>query len=425
MKKSLVIDLIVILSALAMPACQKSDNSVAPNGPGQSTPLPIAISGSYCTTWTQGTWSADGSSPINVTCQQADGSWTVMGGFPEAPPTPLDSVSYGEPSLIKAAGGDIYLGYSRWKMGQDKEHLVARYRSGSGWTPVTSVDVNSSGASLLPSYSQFGGKLFELNGTPYYFWTQSEKSLVSTPNGNVWNHVTVSSVFTRHPEAVVSATPGQVYLYYGQPNPTVYSFNGTAVTSLGGPTINAATEYTLYSSLVEWNGQLVLAYTSSDYPVVGNWQNEVDQIKVSFYTNGVWSVPMSGIQDKPGHDGVNPFLFTDSGQLFIMYGDYTTTGLPTEYDQLSFRFRVKRWDGSVWQPLSGESDVVNLSQRFEFFNDNGTVLVTVVQNADANNSQRRVLAWKNGQFGYSGGIVKYYPNSGFRMGFRPGAIIKL
>lgn len=83
--------------------------------------------------------------------------------------------------------------------------------------------------------------------------------------------------------------------------------------------------------------------------------------------------------------------------------------------------------GLTCQRVGPESDVIYLSQRFEFLNDDGRVLVNVIQPApNGTDSQQVVLTWSESQFfGYAGNIIRTWPNQLFVEQFRPGAIVKL
>lgn len=407
--------------------CRSSNGSRSAAAPSQPAPQPppppppppvIPITGTYCTL------SADS---IYLMCLQANGQWQASGGSP-VNQTPTNPPTYSfNPSLSKLANGNLVLAYTE-STPDSYKIMLYQYNSTTGWSALSSSNL----ATALPQgqepYSQFGGSFFELNNKQYYFWTHYFGGYLSTPSANSWTHIAVEpslTNFMRHPEVFVAAAPNTAYIHYGEPTPKVWRFNGTALSAVGNLVTNPATEYTLYTAMTEWNGNPVIAYTSSNFKTTNNWFTSTDVTKVYAYNGTTWNQLSAGIQDTPGHDGVKPYLFTQGGNLHIMYADYTTTGVPTEPDQILMRFRVKRWNGTSWQQVGTESDPVYLSQRFEFLNDNGTILVNVIQGAPGGGSQQVVLAWVNGGFGYLGNPVCAWPTTPFKMHPRPGAVIKL
>ena len=84
------------------------------------------------------------------------------------------------------------------------------------------------------------------------------------------------------------------------------------------------------------------------------------------------------------------------------------------------------WNGSSWTPVGQESPTIYYSQRHEFFDDNGNVLVNVVTpDAAGTGSQQVVLEWTGSQFVQLGNVIQSYPDQPYLMIPRPGAVIKL
>ncbi len=409
-----------------------------------NTPLPGSpISGKYCTTWSElnETW-AGNQPPIQITCLNSNNQWVAVGGFPESPPTSGEAY-YRWPSLSTTPNGDVLLSYIRRRTGApDEELMVNRYNATTGWTQVNEMPANTAppnkfGDTLLPSYSQYGGQVFQFQNLDYLFWTQPQGGgqlqggVLSQQTATGWNQIPIApslGTFFRFPNVLISADGKTAYLYYGEPTPTVWEFDGTNLISLGGPSVTSS-EWTLQSALTEYNGGLALAYTSDNFPVQQSWATTTSVTKIAVYNGQTWSLISNQIEDTPGHDSSVPFLFTDQVNLYVIYADYTTDGVPTvclPRFQIEFHFRVKMWNGSSWTPVGQESPTIYYSQRHEFFDDNGNVLVNVVTpDAAGTGSQQVVLEWTGSQFVQLGNVIQSYPDQPYLMIPRPGAVIKL
>lgn len=388
----------------------------------------------YCTLWNESNWGHAGRPPIGLTCMQSDGSWKNIGGFPEAPTTNPEKDYYGSASLAEAANGDVLMSYERElfkpNSNTETEMMVARYNSKAGWGLVSSTPVNSEAGKNLPHFNQFGAQIFELLGVPVVFWSQGEMGAVSNPVGNSWRHIrfslpNINESGFRYPQALMSATGGLSYLYYAEPTPIIWSFDGTQITPIPSPQVDQKKEYTLHASLAEWNGQLALAYSSSNMPLKGNWETSVNKTKVAFFNGSSWRNVSSGVEDTPGRDQLVPFLFTVGKNLYIMYEDFSTDGVPEPQKEIAFRLRVKQWTGLRWKKVGSESDQANYSTRLEFLNDNGTVLINLIQKAPIGGYRQVVMSWKNGKFGILGKQIRSLPNLTYRPTYRPGAVVRL
>jgi hypothetical protein len=392
---------------------------------------------SYCTLWNEGSWGHAGRPPVGLTCIQADGSWKNIGGFPEVPSSTAGQDSFGNSSLAEAANGDVLISYDRNKPSQTNEIAVARYNSKGGWKLVTSKPVNSEGGNLLAPATQFGAQIFELLGVPVVFWNQGDTAILSTPVGDSWRHIRFSPATDqggfRYPQALTSADGKVSYLYYAEPVPTIWSFDSSQIALIPGPQVDSTKENTVQASLAEWNGQLVMAYSSSNTPANGgDWLKSRSKTKVALYDGTSWRNISNGIEDTAGRDHMSPFLFTVGKNLYVMYQDYSTEGVPKPdkngvvyLDKINYRLRVKQWTGLLWRKVGGESDQANLSNRLEYLNDNGTVLINLVQKAPIGGYRQVVMSWNNGKFGYLGKQIRSFPNLNDRTTYRPGAVVRL
>jgi hypothetical protein len=375
----------------------------------------LLTSGSLCTTWVDYEAAPSGSGAnVSIRCLNSDGAW-VAASHPKNPST---GVHYGDPSLAATAKGEVLALYHRDSLTNGFQIAVSR-ASANGWFPLSTL-VNFDKGSFIPAYTQFGASLTEFQGKPFVFWTGlNSDGFLSRYEGSRWMHSQIKDGPTgqvlRHPE--ILNTGSDLYVFYGSPQPSVWRWNGAQLESLGAVTVGAK-EITLYSSLAIWQGMPVIAYSSDDSS--NHWPSNVSKVKVALKKNGTWSL-LGEVQDVAGHDGVNPFVFTLGEDLYVLYGDYTTEGLPTDANQVRLRFRVKKWNGVSFVQIGGESPAVALSQRFEFSLVDDTIYFGAVVVPSSGPSSQVVLAWQNGIFSQVGGAIAAKPNGFWRA--RPGRVI--
>jgi hypothetical protein len=352
---------------------------------------------------------------FSIYCLGDDGSWEpfTRQGSPE------EGDLCDSPQLAGAAGDGMLVTFER--CGEGTEEIHVQRATSSGWEPLGAV-VNADGSGgLLPLYSQFGASLIEFQDqifATWTGWTTPFEAMLSRFDGSGWQRTTIASVgelLIRHPTFFDAGDA--LYVHWGEPNPTVWNVTGGTPEPVGSVPLLEG-EWTLYTSLARWRGQLVLAYSSG--PSGASWADSVLTTKVAFQDGTGFQVDPAPVEDTPGHDGMVPFLFTIGDELYIMVADYTTEGLPDEVGS-PFRFRVKRWTGEAWERVGDESPAIANSQRLEYLLDGDTVLVGVLRVLPGAPPvlQRIVLGWRGGVFGRVGeplpGSSAWQP--------RPGALV--
>jgi len=216
------------------------------------------------------------------------------------------------------------------------------------------------------------------------------------------------------------------YLYFGEPAPSVFKFDGTSVVALPPIPIDIKKESSLHTVVTEWKGQVVLSYDLSNLAAVGDRNKTRNITKVVVFDGKAWSSLSEGIQESPGPDGARSILFTVNDELHIMYSDYSTDGQPKSNSEISFRYRVKKWTGKKWKRVGKESGAVYLVQRAEFLDEDGVITTSIIERAPIGAYRQMVLTWKDGKFSNLGGIVRSLPNLwSYNSLVRPGAVIHL
>lgn len=397
---------------LSLSGCSKSSAvKIQPNGNNPPAVDAPAISGQYCTMVSYFLYAdevGDGSKTASLYCTQPDNTWVVQAGLDGA---------YTD-SYYKNANGDLVLVYGHG------EHKISRitYSTHLGWSTPQALTEN------LYAYSQFGPTVVDYQNKSHVFWTTYEVPTLSIYNESNGGFVNTffpidpaeQGVF-RHPEAWVAPDNNVLYLRYGQPKPTVWKYENGALSSLGGPPTNPSVDYTLYTALTRWNGKMILAYTRSTANL-DNWAANTDETYVWAYDGTSWTQMGGAIQDTPEHDGANSYLFTQNGDLFIMYLDFTTY-MPTEYNRIYGHFRVKKWDGTTWVRVGAESELMMMAQRFEFNEFDGKVFFSsLVYNSTTSKFEQIVTTWDGTTFQRLGGPIRSWDhNPPFA---RPGRVIK-
>lgn len=394
-----------------------------------SLPPATPITGHYCTTW-DAFVAKNGAPAFAVVCLQDDGSWAEMSTEADIGPTCAPSPwSYSGLELSRAPNGDLLLLMTcEATRGGERSFIVKRHSSVTNlWADVSNTPVNWDPITkqVLPFYTQFGASLLSWGQSVGVFWTAT--SLASAPSfaslqGATWINASIPAFNrARHPEVY---TNGQrAFLHIGEPQPQVWEVTSGTPVSLGA--VPAPGQYTLYTSMTLWNGQPVLAYSSAT-PFDAPSESTTDRTKVAFrQANGSWLDSGSSVQETPGHDGTKPYLFVISNELYVLYSDYTTQGMPT-YPNIITRFRVKKWNGSSWIRVGNESGPIWLSQRFEFLQDGNQILVSVIRAVTPTQSERIVLGWNT----TDGFIQVGHALAGWASGQspdsrRPGAVVSL
>lgn len=427
------------------PPDEFGNNSPNPGVPGDSDdtaptedipppPPPAPLSGSYCVPVHTFSASLKGAS-ISMKCYQADGSWVAMGGDIDTLASCGHSAgqSYGYPQSALNSDQDIVIVLDRCPGYNERHLIVKRYSPAFGWTALSTDPVNleSSPSTLMPMYTQFGPEVTIFNGKPYVLWSQTTKAMLSVLTAaGTWDHVQIAhgNTLIRHPSFFHSGD--RLFVFYGEPAPIVWELVGSAVLSTGS--IDASPDqYSLYSDVTMWDGHLVAAWTESTYKTTRSWYTAIDTIRVAFHDGHAWITHPHPIQDTPSHDGIRPFLFVIGDELFIMYPDYTTTGVPPSYTrmrELKFRFRVKRWTGQSWvlaAPTTFESPTLILAQRFEYLLRNNQVFVVAHREASDGSIEKIALRWSNGHFVQLGDPIHVYATGSPYSASRPGQLIPL
>ncbi len=463
-KTKIILLIIVFGSGYLLTACTRGfylqtelnptpqNSAEAPNEPdGPQPPVtpvvpvvpiipPPPIVGSFCTVSTLYSYEGPNTNvaPFAIACLQADGTWQKQIEYTVLPPFDYSTQSKDgehfcyQPSLALAANGDFLVSFvcdnvSTW---------MARYVATSGWQAPVRVDsaIPPTG-NRLSGVTQFGGFVTEYNGTPMVFWSTSNWG--PTVSSIVGAAVTHASVVPPPPTGLeqddcYSLAPFEdpltkiLYVYCGNPaagSAKVFKLLNGSYQSLGDVPTSNPLESTQYTMLSQFNGQLVLAYSATEHK---DWATTVWVTRVAVLTNSGWQVISPQLEDTPGHEGTRPFVFTKDGELHAMYFDYSTEGLPTLYNRIIGRYRVKKWNGLSWSLLPGESEAVYFSQRNEFLVDSGKVLFAAIRyNRGLSLWQKVVIGWNSGQFSLVGDIVKSCNKYAEECDItRPGAIIK-
>lgn len=402
----------LIFALLVFAGCSAFRSSTPAADSGGKT---LVTAASLCTTWVDYEAKPLGSGAnLSVRCLDSAGAWVAASYARD----PRPGAHFGEPSLALASNGDVLALYHR-DSAQNGFQIAVSRSSPAGWLPLAEL-VNSDKGSLVEAYSQFGASLTEFQGKPFVFWTGLDSNaFLSQYDGSSWTHVQIQDgpkrQILRHPE--ILNTGSDLFVFYGSPRPTVWHWNGAQLESLGSVALQP-NEITLYASLVLWQGQPVIAYSSDDSP--NNWGQNHSKVKVAIRKGGAWS-SLGEVQDLAGHDGVNPFLFTIGGDLYVLYGDNSTDGLSTDPSQLRLRFRVKKWNGVTFARFGDESPAVALSQRFEFSINGDAIYFSAVVVPSSGPSSQVVLSWRNGVFSQVGGALATKTKGFWRA--RPGRVI--
>jgi hypothetical protein len=363
-----------------------------------------------CTVWSD-------FSTTKMVCIDDEGTWAEV-----AEVCPAGGCGCGETHLSRTTSGDLLAAHDSCGGTEDEAILVKRYTEGAGWELAATRPVNTDAVGdLMPTYSQFGASVVGFGSDLLAFWTSTSTSYSSRLVGDVWEHTPmVEGELVRHTETYTDGE--RVFFHHGMPKPMAWEITSGVPVSLGEVPV-AETEYTLYTSATLWQGNLVLAYTTQEADT--SWPETTDEVRVAFHDgDSTWTIDTSPIQDTPGHDGVTPFLFVRDGDLHILYADYTTSGLPTSSQSVYFRFRVKRWTGSAWERVGGESAVVLLSQRFEYLHTEEAVYVGAMHVRQAGGgTEQIVLGWSGDEFYQTGESVAVF-TSGTLWRARPGAVVQ-
>lgn len=376
-----------------------------------SGPEVVTAPGGICTTWTD--WKTQ-----HFVCAASGGDWTARPAIVTSDACATEGTRVGEANLARSDSGALFAVYAI--RCPEEELRVARFEGGA-WSMVSDQPANKTS----DVYTQYGPSVASVGGQPSVLWDGNGAAFLSRWDGKAWQHqqyVEREGGLVRHPSLV--ADGGNLWIHYGEPAPAVFSTSATAVGEITkvGDIEKSAEESTLYTSLAVWQGNPVLAYTSLSDDIA--WADQTDITKVAFWNGSAWTIETGGVQDTSGHDGSTPFLFVDDGQLFVMYADYTTDGLPAAPNQVRFRFRVKRWTGSAWARVGDESESIVHSPRHEFLYQDGYVFVNVVRPAPADQStgaEQVVLGWNGTAFQQIGSPLATFTEERFRS--RPGNII--
>ncbi len=415
-----MVKFVFFLTAFVLVACSKY-KSIFFDQNQSSTGL--IESSSLCTTGANyEAVSTSGNADVQIYCLDENNNWVAASRKVEA----QSGVRYGEPSLALSSKGTVMALYHRDSAKDGFQIAVSRTRD-NGWMSLGSL-VNFDNGKLHEAYTQFGASLTEYQGAPFVFWTgYHNDAFLSRYNGTTWTHAPIqedpSGNPIRHPE--ILNTGDDLYVYYGSPQPTVWHWAGSHLDKVGAIQ-PASSETTLYSSLTIWQGNPVIAYSSDD--AKNGWAINHSKVKVAELSKGVWST-LGEVQDLAGHDGVNPFVFTLGEDLYVMYGDYATEGLPLDPNEglpldpnkVRFRFRVKKWNGVSFQRVGDESPAVMLSQRFEFTKVEDRIYFGAVLAPENGQYSQVVLSWKDGQFSQVGSPIVTTSNGFWRA--RPGRVI--
>ncbi|MBL7666198.1 MAG: hypothetical protein JNM93_13765 [Bacteriovoracaceae bacterium] len=411
--------------------CSKGSESLLGSGGDPTTP-PTPITGKYCTSWVN--FRASATTPsMSLVCLK-DNAWVEdtnpIDESAECGPSKIKH--YGYPELFLNENQEILVGYEECPgFGEETIMKVRKFDETTGWSNFTDQNIiyNLPSGKPIEVYSQFGATYFSAFNRVYSFWSaeMGNKSYLSytQENGN-WTRIALpETAMLRHPEHYASPD-GKHYVYYAQPQPRAFEVLETGIVDLG-KIIPAANEYTLYSSFVIHNGQAVIAYSSDINDA--SWYDQVSKIKVAFHQGGTtWNINTDAIIETPGRDGMTPHLFSHEGELYIMYPDQTTTGPSPSYNNIRFRMRVKKYDGTNWIRVGGESETIWLSQRFEYTQDEGRILFTALalDPDDATQLVKRVIAWENGAFAFVGNPLSVKGNKAAAEHWsRPGKVIVL
>ncbi len=393
------------------------------------------IEGSFCTTWTDFSPRNAQESALAVVCLHENGTWVMVGG-------PVDGQArcgddgvefYGYPQLVSnGTKGPLALAYDRCPGYPQEEIWVRRFDPVGGWVQVGGSPVNLVNSTLIPDETQFGPSVAWAQDRYSVYWKtsdiNSDTNRISTSTGGAWTStqfIDSNGPNIRHASFFNPDINGtDLYLHYGEPRPTVWIWNGSTLQSL--PSLPPLSGNSLSTSLVNWNNQLVMAFTNGNNSAA--WDAEVMRVQTATYnpTSQTWTFQISPMEQTPGHDQIHPFLFTIGQKLYSMYADYTTDGVPTDSQAVTFRFRVSQWDGSQWVRIPGESESLLLSQRFEFTQDKDRVVFSAIRRKVLKQqTEQIVVGWQNGVFSQVGGVVRTYeaPHTLWRA--RPGAVVAL
>jgi hypothetical protein len=397
-------------------------------------PTPVPIDGNYCTTWNK--YEKADTPAMGVSCLQADGEWKNSG-------TPVDTEGtcggtdksiFAYPQLFTTNTNNLAIGYTHCPGFNDREILVKVYDPVLKWQLIGQRRVNDSSGTALPDLTQFGAH-FAFTSSAFVFWeTSATNYLTYTDAAGQWRDLAVfTATMTPNQRQYISTVGSETYIHTAAPFPAVWKFNSGALNFVGKINIDSGQEWTLQSALTKWDHYLVLAYSSINSKNAAgkesSWSEAFSRTKTAFYDlnnpAAGWVIKNTQVEQTPGHDTTRPFLFVVQNDLYILYADYTTAGLPGDTGHLRYHFRASRWDGISWVRIGGESEELMHSQIFEYTQDGDKVVFAAMRSVDSTTAQQIVVGWQNEQFSQVGGVVATFQSNNDNWRARPGKVVAL
>lgn len=398
-----------------------------PSDPNEVLPPPEKITGTYCVPSTIN--GKTNTEFFSLNCLQSDDSWKSFAV--NTAPTLIPNAGYCEqPSLNQADDGVISAAY---RCGSGVWY--SEYSATEGWLAPLRVDQNSP---YSPEFEfkgenpQFGVKLFTVGGVRSIAWTTSMLGpTFSRLQASTWVHRSGTNLagayqtgyFCRHTNYMVDNVSGAIYLHCAgeESSPHVYKLLNGVFTEL--PTISkwsATPRAALYTQMTMFQGNPCITYT--DYEQNAAWHATTARSNVACLNGPQWDVLSEQLEDTPGHDAPSPYLFVTNQALHALYFDYTSTGMPPQYNIIRGRYRVKKWTGSAWLTLPGESTTVYYAQVPEYRFKNDKLLFAAVRYFE-NSWEKILVGWQDGQFQVIGNPIKKCATASDCNDRRPGAVI--